>query len=73
MKRSFSVSDLDCMVCANALETKLNTITGVKHASINYFMKKLTLETDDEAFEAILDRVKRAVDHSIPGAKLSQI
>lgn len=71
MKKTYSISDLDCMVCANALEQKLGTITGVKSVSINYFLQKLTLEADDAAFDDILKRVKRVVDHSIPGAKLS--
>ena len=71
MKKTFTVSNLDCITCANALETKLNTITGVRNATINYFLNQLTLEADDNAFDDILKRVKRAVDHSIPGAILS--
>ena len=71
MKKTFHISQMDCITCANALETKLNTITGVKSATINYFLQKLTLEAEDDEFEAILVRVKRAVDHSIPGAKLT--
>lgn len=71
MKKTFSISHLDCIVCANTLEKKLNTISGIKGASINYFLKQLTMEADDEQFEAILKRVRLAVDHSIPGAVLS--
>jgi len=71
MKKYFHISDLDCVICANALEKKLDTITGVKHVSINYFLQQLTLEADDAEFYAILKRVRRAVDHSIPGAILT--
>ena len=71
MKKTFKISDLDCAVCANALETKLNTITGVQSAKINYFLKQLYLEADDAQFDEIMKRVRRAVDHSIPGATLS--
>ncbi len=71
MKKTFSISELDCAVCANALEIKLNTITGVKSAKISFILKKLYLEADDEQFDAIMQRVRRAVDHSIPGATLS--
>ena len=71
MKKTFTVSNLDCITCANALEIKLNTITGVRSATINYFLNQLTLEADDREFDDILKRVKRAVDHSIPGAVLS--
>lgn len=71
MKKTYHVSDLDCIVCANALEKKLNTISGVKSATINYFLQQLTLEADDARYDDILMRVKRSVDHSIPGAVLS--
>ncbi|MBN1778236.1 MAG: cation transporter [Clostridiales bacterium] len=71
MKRTYSISELDCAVCANALEKKLNTITGVKSAKINFLMKELTLETEKAQFGNILERVRLAVDHSIPGAVLS--
>ena len=70
MKNTFKISDLDCAVCADTLEKKINTITGVNSASINYFMKQLTIDIDDEKAESILKRVRIAVDHSIPGASL---
>lgn len=71
MKKTYTVSNLDCITCANALGIKLNTITGVRSAKINYFLNQLTLEADDREFDDILKRVRRAVDHSIPGAVLS--
>ncbi|HPF88515.1 MAG TPA: cation transporter [Candidatus Limiplasma sp.] len=71
MKKTFSISDLNCAACANALEKKLSTITGVKSVSINFFLEKLTLEADDDQFDVILQRVKRVVDHSFPGAVLT--
>lgn len=71
MKKTYKISELDCAACATALETKINTITGVSSAKINFFLKQLYLEADDEQFDAILKRVKRAVDHSVPGATLS--
>ena len=70
MKKTYQISDVDCIVCANALEQKLNTISGVTSAKINYFLQQLTLEADDTQYEDILKRVRRAVDHSIPGAVL---
>ena len=39
MKRKYRISDLDCIVCSNALEKKLNTIKGVKSASIIFFCR----------------------------------
>jgi copper chaperone CopZ len=71
MKKTYHVSGLDCIVCANALETKLNTVSGVKGASINYFLQQLTLEADDDQFPEILKNVRRIIDHTIPGAVIS--
>ncbi len=71
MKKTFQISNLDCIVCANALEQKLNAISGVKSSFINYFLQQLTLEADDTQFEDVLKRVRLAVDRSIPGAVLS--
>ena len=71
MKKTFTISELDCAACANALETKLNTITGVTSAKINFFLKKLYLEADDAEFDFIMKRVRRAVDHAVPGATLN--
>ncbi len=70
MKKKYRITELDCIVCANALEKKLNTIPGVQKAVVNYIMQQVTLDIDDTGFEAILERVKQAVDHSVPGAKL---
>ena len=71
MKKIYAISGLDCMVCADNLENKLGTITGVKSVSVNFFLQKLTLEADETDFESVLKRVKRVVDHTIPGALLS--
>lgn len=71
MKKTYTITGLDCITCANALETKLNTITGVKSAQINFFLNQLTLEADDSKFDDILNRVKRAADHSVPGTTLT--
>ncbi len=71
MKKTYSISDLDCIVCSQNLESKLSTITGVKSVQVNFFLQQLTLEADDAEFGAILKRVRRVVDHTIPGAVLS--
>lgn len=70
MKKKYHITELDCIVCANALEKKLNTIPGVQRAVVNYIMQQVSLDIDDTGFEAILERVKQAVDRSVPGAKL---
>lgn len=70
MKKTFQISELDCAVCADALEKKINTIAGVKSVQVSFLRQQLTLEADDSEFEEILKRARRAVDHSIPGAVL---
>jgi copper chaperone CopZ len=70
VKKIYQISELDCAVCADALEKKINTVRGVKSAKVSYFLQQLTLEADDAQFEDILKRVRCAVDHSVPGAVL---
>ena len=58
MKKRFSMTDLDCASCAAKMEAEIKKIEGVKNASVNFIMQKLSIETDDSKdFNSIMDRV----------------
>ena len=57
MKKVYRLKDLDCANCAAKMERNINKIDGVKEASVNFMSQKLTIEADDERFEAIMDEV----------------
>ena len=59
MKKSFKLIDLDCANCAAKMEAAIKKIDGVKSANISFMSQKLTIEADDEIFDAV---VKQAVE-----------
>ena len=58
MKKTFKLVDLDCAHCAAKMETAIKKIDGVKDASVSFMSQKMTIEADDDKFDAI---VKEAV------------
>lgn len=59
MKKSFKLIDLDCANCAAKMEAAIKKLDGVKSASVSFMTQKLTIEADDEIFDAVL---KQAVE-----------
>lgn len=57
MKKVFKLEDLDCAHCAQKMEDGIKKIDGVTDASVNFLAQKLTLEADDDRFDAILKEV----------------
>lgn len=65
----FSIENLECANCANKIEVALNKETYIKHAELNFMLKKLKIETkedfEEEAFrtkiEAFADKIERGV------------
>lgn len=54
MKKTFRLRDIDCANCAAKMETAIQKIDGVRNASINFIAEKLTIEAEDEQFDAIV-------------------
>lgn len=48
MKREFILEGLGCANCAAKMEKKINELSGVKEASINFVTKTLVLEIDEQ-------------------------
>ena len=59
MKKRFSLTDLDCANCAAKMETAIKKIEGVNDATVSFMAQKLTLDADDQRFDAILEEVVR--------------
>lgn len=57
MKKSYKI-EVDCANCANLMEVEANKTEGVKSASVNFMMQKITVELEDGAsFEEVMPRV----------------
>lgn len=61
MKKKFKLEELDCANCAAKMETAIRKIPGVREANISFMAQKLTLEADDDRFDAIVDEAQRAI------------
>ena len=57
MKKKFKLIDLDCANCAAKMEDAIKKIDGVTDANVSFMMQKMTIEADDERFDAILQEV----------------
>lgn len=57
MKKSYKI-EVDCANCANLMEVEANKTDGVKSASVNFMMQKMTVELEDGAsFKEVMPRV----------------
>ena len=57
MKKKFKLQDLDCANCAAKMEEAIKKIDGVNDATMSFMTQKLTIDADDERFDAIMDEV----------------
>ncbi len=55
------MEELDCAHCAAKMEDAIIKLDGVKSASINFMLQKLTLEADDDRFDEILKQAQAEV------------
>ena len=70
MKKKFKLQDLDCANCAAKMEEAIKKIDGVSDASVSFMTQKMTFETDDERFDAIMDEVARVCAKVEPDCKI---
>ena len=60
MKKRYKLTDLDCANCAAKMEAAIKKIDGVKDATVSFMQQKLTIDADDERFDAIMQEVAAA-------------
>ena len=57
MKKKFKLEDLDCAHCAAKMEEAIKKIDGVNDATMSFMTQKLTVDADDDRFDAIMDEI----------------
>lgn len=57
MKKIYRMEELDCANCAAKMEQGIRALPGVREAHVNFLSQKLTIEAEDEGFEALMDQV----------------
>ena len=63
MKKVYKI-ELDCANCANKMEDAVIKTTGIKEATVNFMMQKLTVEFEDgmdcdNVMKAVLKNCKK--------------
>ena len=71
-KKELVLEDLNCANCSAKIEHEANKIDGVK-ASVNFMIKTLTLEIDDDVqYEEVLEQIKIIVKKHEPHVKVEE-
>lgn len=72
MKKRYTIEDLCCANCAAKMEAGIRKIDGVNSATINFLTQKLTLDTEDDRLESILDQAEAVIRKIEPDCVLKR-
>ena len=70
MKKKFKSQDLDCANCAAKMEDAIKKIPGVNDANVSFMMQKMTIDAEDDKFDAIMEEVVRVCAKVEPDCKI---
>lgn len=70
MKKVFEMEDLDCANCAAKMEDAIRKIEGVTYVSISFMAQRMTIEADDDKFDAIMKQAQKAVRKVEPDCRI---
>ena len=70
MKKKFKLQDLDCAKCAAKMEDAIKKIPGVNDANVSFMMQKMTVDAEDDKFDAIMEEVVRVCAKVEPDCKI---
>ena len=70
MKKKFKLQDLDCANCAAKMEDAIKKIPGVNDANVSFMMQKMTVDAEEDKFDAIMEEVVRVCAKVEPDCKI---
>ena len=70
MKKKFKLQDLDCANCAAKMEDAIKKIPGVNDANVSFMMQQMTVDAEDDKFDAIMEEVVRVCAKVEPDCKI---
>ena len=70
MRKVFKLQDLDCANCAAKMEDAIKKIDGVNDATVSFMMQKMTVDAEDDKFDAIMEEVVRVCAKVEPDCKI---
>lgn len=57
LKKTYRLEDLDCANCAAKMERSIKKIPGVTDAAVSFLTQKMTVETDGDSLDEIMEEV----------------
>ena len=70
MKYIFLVEDIDCGNCANKIEAALNKEDYINEASLNFILKKLVVDSNEEDKERLREKIERLANRIEKGVRI---
>lgn len=70
MKKTFNLIDLDCANCARKMEDAIGKLDGVASVTVSFMTQKLTIEAEDDRFDAIMRDVVKCIRRVEPDCEL---
>ena len=70
MKKIFILENLDCANCAAKMEDAIKKLDGVNDASVSFMMQKMSVDAEDDKFDAIMEEVVRVCAKVEPDCKI---
>ena len=58
MRKAFKLEDLGCANCAAKMEHAIGKLDGVNSARVSFMTSKLTIDADEQRFDAIVDEAQ---------------
>ena len=68
--RKYTLEGLDCANCAAKMEDAIKKIPGVNDANVSFMMQKMTVDAEDDKFDAIMEEVVRVCAKVEPDCKI---
>ena len=70
MKKTFQLIDLDCANCARKMEDAIKKLDGVNDASVSFLTQKMTIDADDDRFDAVLKDAVKCISRVEPDCEV---
>lgn len=70
MKKTYNLLDLDCANCARKMEEAIRKLDGVTDASVNFLTQKMTIDAEEERFDAVMKQVVKCVRRVEPDTRI---
>lgn len=70
MKKKFKLEELDCAHCAAKMEEAIKKIEGVNDAAVNFLAQKMTVDAEDDRFDAVMEEIKNVCARIEPDCKI---